>query len=85
MVDENNIIIKQGTWKLKLVDINPWGLELSQSSEFLYGKILFCEEQVLFNNSPYAGRMVLTFTFNSDISFQAALMACKYIFAFKAK
>ncbi len=48
---ENSSIITQGNWKLKIVDSNAWGLDLNTSSEYLYGRILFCNNQVMFNDS----------------------------------
>lgn len=48
---ENSSIITQGNWKLKIVDSNIWGLDLTSSSEYLYGRILFCNNQVMFNDS----------------------------------
>jgi hypothetical protein len=54
-VNENAILLTQGTWKLVQVDGNSWGLELSSASEYLYGRILFCDNQVLFNNSDGDG------------------------------
>ncbi len=44
-------ILTQGNWKLKIVDTNLWGLDLTSQSDFLYGRILFCENNVMFNNS----------------------------------
>jgi hypothetical protein len=41
----------QGTWRIVKVDFSSWGLDLSSSSEYLYGHILFCGNQVLFNDS----------------------------------
>jgi len=50
-VNENATLLTQGNWKLVQVDGNSWGLDLSSTSEYLYGRILFCDNQVLFNNS----------------------------------
>lgn len=50
-VYENSNTLTQGTWKLKQVDGNFVGLDLSSASEYLYGRILFCNNQVLFNDS----------------------------------
>ena len=50
-VDENAISLTQGTWKLVKVDSNSWELDLSSQSEYLYGRILFCNNQVLYNDS----------------------------------
>ena len=54
-VTDNSNIVTQGTWKLKIVDNNKWGLDLSTRSEYLYGRILFCDDQVLFNDSYIDG------------------------------
>ena len=48
---ENGTVITQGTWKLKIVDSNMYGLELTQPSQYLHGRILFCDNEVLFNDS----------------------------------
>ncbi len=50
-VSQNDIIIAQGTWRLKIVDSNMYGLDLSQFSEYLNGRILFCNNEILFNDS----------------------------------
>jgi len=50
-VNENGTILTQGTWMLTKVDDNSWGLDLSSVSDYLYGRILFCDKQVLFNDS----------------------------------
>ena len=50
-VNENSTLLAQGTWKLVQVDGNSWGLDLSAASKYLYGRILFCDNQVLFNDS----------------------------------
>jgi subtilisin-like proprotein convertase family protein len=47
--------LTQGNWKLKIVDTNLWGLDLTSQSDFLYGRILFCENNVMFNNSYIDG------------------------------
>lgn len=52
---ENSLIIAQGTWRLKMADINLWGLDITTQSNYLYGRILFCDNQVLFNNSYIDG------------------------------
>jgi hypothetical protein len=50
-VNESATLLAQGTWKLVQVDATSWGLELSSSSAYLNGRILFCDNQVLFNDS----------------------------------
>jgi hypothetical protein len=50
-VNENATLLTQGTWKLVKVDGNSWVLDLSSASEYLYGRILFCDYRVLFNDS----------------------------------
>ncbi|MFN8355865.1 MAG: hypothetical protein U0Y10_15515 [Spirosomataceae bacterium] len=50
-VNESSNTLTQGTWKLIQVDGNSWGLDMSSPSEFLYGRILLSENQVLFNDS----------------------------------
>lgn len=52
---ENSNPIAQGIWKLKIVDNNLWGLDLTTLSNYLYGRIFFCDNQVLFNNSYVDG------------------------------
>ncbi len=50
-VNENSNTLTQATWKLVQVDSNLWELDLSSPNEFLSGRILFCGDQVLFNDS----------------------------------
>lgn len=50
-IEEESTIITQGTWGLKPEDYTAWGLDLSSRSTYLYGRILLCKNQVLFNNS----------------------------------
>ena len=50
-VYENSRILTQGNWNLKTVDINAWGLHLTSPSEYLYGRVLFCNNKIMFNNS----------------------------------
>lgn len=50
-VMENAAVTSQGTWRLQKEDVNYWGLTLSQYSNYLWGRILFCNNEVLFNNS----------------------------------
>ena len=50
-VSEDAITLTQGTWKIGKADVSSWGLDLSSPSEYLFGRILFCGNQVLFNDS----------------------------------
>ncbi len=50
-VTENSNSLTQGTWKLTQVDGNSWGLDISSPGEYLSGRILFCDNDVLFNDS----------------------------------
>ena len=50
-VKENFDTRSQGTWKLKQLDGNSWGLDLSSTTEYLNGRILFCDSRLLFNDS----------------------------------
>ena len=50
-VAENSGIVAQGTWKLEIVDGNMYGLDVSQQSQYLHGRILFCSNELLFNDS----------------------------------
>ncbi len=52
---ENSTIITQGNWTLRVVDSNMWGLDLTAPSTYLSGRILFCNSQVLFNDSYIDG------------------------------
>jgi len=54
-VTENSVVITQGNWNLRIVDINNYELELNNPSTYLYGRIVLCENQVLFNNSYIDG------------------------------
>ena len=55
VVNENTNILSQGTWKLVLLDNNQWGFAVPSLSDYLYGRILFCGNEVLFNNSYIDG------------------------------
>ena len=54
-VTENSVVITQGNWNLRIADINNYELELNKPSTYLYGRIVLCENQVLFNNSYIDG------------------------------
>ena len=54
-VNENSNVLTKGTWKLIQVDGTSSGIDLSAPSEFLYGRILFCANQVLFADSYQDG------------------------------
>jgi hypothetical protein len=54
-VKENSITESQGTWKLKRVDADTWVLDLSLTSEYLYGDILFCDNLLLLNDNHRDG------------------------------
>ncbi len=54
-VSENSTIVTQGNWRLVIVDATMWGLDLSSSNSYLYGRILFCDNKVLFNDSHLDG------------------------------
>ncbi len=47
-VQENSSVITQGNWDLKIEDNSMWGLDLNSSSIYLHGRILFCDDRVLF-------------------------------------
>jgi len=53
-VYQNSGILSQGNWKLVLVDNNAWGLEPTLNI-FLFGRILFCNNKVMFNDSYIDG------------------------------
>ena len=54
-VNENATSLTQGTWKLEQANHKTWQLNLSSRSDYLYGRILFCDNQVLFNQSYLDG------------------------------
>lgn len=54
-VTENSMVITQGKWELGIVDWNSLGLTLDKPSAYLYGRILLCQNQLLFNNSYIDG------------------------------
>lgn len=54
-VTENSTTLTQGNWKIKQEDGNSWGLAMSSPSTYLYGRILFCDNQVVFNQSYIDG------------------------------
>jgi hypothetical protein len=55
VVTENSIVITQGNWKLRVVDFSNFELDLNKPSIYLYGRIVLCDNQVLFNNSYIDG------------------------------
>ena len=54
-VTENSVVITQGNWNLRVVDFENFELDLNKPSTYFYGRILLCENQVLFNNSYIDG------------------------------
>ncbi len=55
-VVEDGITLTQGTWRIKIIEDKVWELDLSEESEYLYGYILFCNNnEVSFNNSDSDG------------------------------
>ena len=50
-VNENAATLTQGTWKLIQEPNVAWHLSVSSPSEYLEGRILFCEKQLLLNDS----------------------------------
>jgi hypothetical protein len=54
-VSEAGSVITQGNWRLMVVDIGMWGLDLTVESEYLYGRILFCGSKLLFNDTYIDG------------------------------
>jgi len=48
---ENSSVTTQGSWKLMKFSDNTWQLDLSSQSNYLYGFISFCNDNVLFTNS----------------------------------
>jgi hypothetical protein len=53
-VMENTTVITQGNWKLELVNGN-WELNTNSLSQYLDGRILFCDNQLLFSASNKDG------------------------------
>ena len=54
-VSENATVITQGSWTLEKIDTDLWELDCSPTSSYLFGRILFCGEEVLFNDSGLDG------------------------------
>jgi hypothetical protein len=54
-VSDFNGIETPGTWNLKSMGSNMWGLDMTQQSEYLNGRIVFCKNQVLFDNTDVNG------------------------------
>ena len=50
-VTENSTVLTQGNWQLKIEDGDMFGLSVDTASQFLYGRILLCDNHVLFNDS----------------------------------
>jgi hypothetical protein len=55
IVSEKGTIVTQGQWALKIIDSTLYGLDLDTPSIYLYGRIILCDNQVLFNNSYVDG------------------------------
>jgi len=55
IVSDHSGIVTQGNWKLKNLDPKMWGFDLTSPSEYLYGRILFCKNQVLFDSTYVNG------------------------------
>lgn len=54
-VSDYSGILTQGTWKLKSLGNNMWGLDMTPQSEYLYGRIVFCKNEVLFDSTYVNG------------------------------
>jgi len=54
-VIENSVIITKGNWKLKITDGSYYELDLDEPSSYLHGRILLCDNQILFNASYIDG------------------------------
>jgi hypothetical protein len=54
-VAENFTVVTRGNWQLKKVDNDILGLSMDTPSVFLYGRILICDDEVLFNDSYIDG------------------------------
>jgi hypothetical protein len=44
-----------GNWELKKSDTDVFELEMDPTSPYLYGNILYCDQKVMFSNSPVDG------------------------------
>jgi hypothetical protein len=51
IVTQQKSIVEQGNWTLKPLGTGFWGFQLSSPSEYLNGRIIFCENKVLFNTT----------------------------------
>jgi hypothetical protein len=54
-ISENSKVITTGDWSLIAGDSNTFELNLSTPGEYLYGRILLCGDQLVFNNSYLDG------------------------------
>ena len=54
-IKTNNIITVHGNWNLVPINVNNWSLNLTTQNEYLYGCILFCNNQLMFYNSYIDG------------------------------
>lgn len=54
-VKENGQITQTSNWKIVNGDIDLFAIDVTPSVNQLYGRILFCEEKVKFNNSYIDG------------------------------
>jgi hypothetical protein len=48
-------MLTEGTWRIVKLDVNSLGLTTSAQSTYLSGRILYCDTQVLFNDSYIDG------------------------------
>jgi hypothetical protein len=54
-VTENSSITTKGNWYLKKEDGSKLGLAMDTACSYLYGRILLCDNEVLFNSSYIDG------------------------------
>jgi hypothetical protein len=52
---ENSNVVIQGTWKLTYHSMNHYSLRPNEYNEYMGGAVYFCENQLLFLDSPGDG------------------------------
>ena len=50
-IKDGSNVVREGKWMLARADANSWHLDATSLSDFLYGRILFCDNQLLFYDS----------------------------------
>ena len=80
-VKQDTTTLTYGTWKLVQLGSNIYQLEMYPPNLYLYGQILFCEDEVLFNDSYRDGCDHL-FGKNQDAAQGGRIASREYLISF---